>query len=177
MRLLDGIHHIAFITSDMDRLISFYERIFEARVTLDLEDEDLRHVFIEVGPNTLLHPFEVPGIEPRANNHCSTAAASTISPSTLPARRSSASYAVGSSPKGQAMAPLPTWDRCLLSASPIPMGAGTKWSGPSRACLAGRPRSWSTGKRSRWTERTSPGTDPRVRGCICQVEREARELF
>jgi catechol 2,3-dioxygenase-like lactoylglutathione lyase family enzyme len=63
MRLLDGIHHIAFITSDMDRLISFYERIFEARVTLDLEEEGLRHVFIEVGPNTLLHPFEVPGIE------------------------------------------------------------------------------------------------------------------
>jgi catechol 2,3-dioxygenase-like lactoylglutathione lyase family enzyme len=60
---LDGIHHVAFITPDMDRLISFYERIFEARVTLDLEEEELRHVFIEVGPSTLLHPFEVPGIE------------------------------------------------------------------------------------------------------------------
>jgi catechol 2,3-dioxygenase-like lactoylglutathione lyase family enzyme len=48
---LDGIHHVAFLTSDMDRLISFYERIFEARVTLDLEEEGLRHVFIEVGPH------------------------------------------------------------------------------------------------------------------------------
>jgi catechol 2,3-dioxygenase-like lactoylglutathione lyase family enzyme len=42
MRLLDGIHHVAFLTSDMDRLISFYERIFEARVTLDLEEEGLQ---------------------------------------------------------------------------------------------------------------------------------------
>jgi len=64
MRLLDGIHHIAFITSDMDRLISFYKRLFEARVTLDLEEEGLRHVFIEVGPNTLLHPG---GIMPAMN--------------------------------------------------------------------------------------------------------------
>ena len=55
---------MAFITSDMDRLISFYELLFEARVTLDLEEEGLRHVFIEVGEHTLLHLFQVPGIEP-----------------------------------------------------------------------------------------------------------------
>jgi catechol 2,3-dioxygenase-like lactoylglutathione lyase family enzyme len=64
MMLLDGIHLVAFFTPDMDRLISFYEHVFEARVTLDLEEEGLRHVFIEVGPHTLLHPFQVPGIEP-----------------------------------------------------------------------------------------------------------------
>jgi hypothetical protein len=29
-----------------------------------LEEEGLRHAFIEVGPHTVLHPFEVPGIEP-----------------------------------------------------------------------------------------------------------------
>jgi catechol 2,3-dioxygenase-like lactoylglutathione lyase family enzyme len=64
MMLLDGIHLVAFFTPDMDRLISFYEHVFEARVTLDLEEEGLRHAFIEVGPHTLLHPFQVPGIEP-----------------------------------------------------------------------------------------------------------------
>ena len=112
MRLLDGIHHVAFITSDMDRLIAFYERIFEAQVTLDLEEEGLRHVFIEVGPNTLLHPFEVPVSSPPANSRCSTAAASTISPSTPLAKRYSASYIGGSSPKEPVTAPLPTWDRC-----------------------------------------------------------------
>jgi hypothetical protein len=48
----------------MDRLISFYERVFEARVAVDIEEEGLRHAFIEVGPHTVLHPFEVPGLEP-----------------------------------------------------------------------------------------------------------------
>jgi catechol 2,3-dioxygenase-like lactoylglutathione lyase family enzyme len=45
----------------MDRLIAFYERVFGARVTVDLEEEGLRHAFIEVGPHTVLHPFQVPG--------------------------------------------------------------------------------------------------------------------
>jgi catechol 2,3-dioxygenase-like lactoylglutathione lyase family enzyme len=57
---LDGIHHLTTLTADVDRLIGFYERVFGARVTLDLEEEGIRHVFIEVGPNTVLHPFEVP---------------------------------------------------------------------------------------------------------------------
>ena len=64
MRLLNGIHHLTFVTSDMDRLISFYGRVFGARVTVDLTEEGLRHAFIEVGPRTVLHPFEVPGVEP-----------------------------------------------------------------------------------------------------------------
>ncbi len=64
MTLINGINHLTFITADMDRLIAFYERVFEARVTLDLHEGGVRHVFIEVGPNTLLHPFQIPGIEP-----------------------------------------------------------------------------------------------------------------
>lgn len=48
----------------MDRLIAFYERVFGARITVDLAEEGLRHVFIEVGPHTVLHPFQVPGVEP-----------------------------------------------------------------------------------------------------------------
>jgi catechol 2,3-dioxygenase-like lactoylglutathione lyase family enzyme len=62
--LLDDINHLTFITADMDRLISFYERVFDARTTADLEEEGLRHAFIEVGPHTVLHPFQVPGLEP-----------------------------------------------------------------------------------------------------------------
>jgi catechol 2,3-dioxygenase-like lactoylglutathione lyase family enzyme len=62
--LLNDIHHLTFITADLDRLIGFYERVFEARVTVDLEEEGLRHAFIEVGPHTVLHPFQVPGVEP-----------------------------------------------------------------------------------------------------------------
>jgi catechol 2,3-dioxygenase-like lactoylglutathione lyase family enzyme len=64
LQLLNGIHHLTFVTSDMDRLIAFYERVFEARVTVDLEEEGLRHAFIEVGPRTVLHPFQVPGVDP-----------------------------------------------------------------------------------------------------------------
>jgi hypothetical protein len=33
-------------------------------VTVDLEEEGLRHAFIAVGPHTVLHPFQVPGVEP-----------------------------------------------------------------------------------------------------------------
>jgi len=64
MRLLNDIHHLTFVTADMDRLIDFYERVFDARTTLDLEEEGLRHAFIEVGPHTVLHPFQVPGVDP-----------------------------------------------------------------------------------------------------------------
>ena len=61
--LLDGIHHLTTLTADLDRLIGFYERVFGARVTLDLEEDGLRHAFIELGPTTVLHPFQVPGVE------------------------------------------------------------------------------------------------------------------
>jgi catechol 2,3-dioxygenase-like lactoylglutathione lyase family enzyme len=64
MQLLNDIHHLTLVTADMDRLIGFYERVFGARVTVDLEEEGLRHAFIEVGPHTVLHPFQVPGIDP-----------------------------------------------------------------------------------------------------------------
>ena len=62
--LLDGVNHLTFITADMDRLIGFCERLFGARTTVDLEEEGLRHALIEVGPNTMLHPFHIPGVEP-----------------------------------------------------------------------------------------------------------------
>jgi catechol 2,3-dioxygenase-like lactoylglutathione lyase family enzyme len=63
LQLLNGIHHLTFVTSDMARLIAFYERVFGAQVTADLEEEGLRHAFIEVGPRTVLHPFQVPGVD------------------------------------------------------------------------------------------------------------------
>ncbi len=63
MTLLSGIHHLTFLTADMDRLIAFYSRVFDATVTLDLEEDGLRHAFIEIGPRTVLHPFEIPGVD------------------------------------------------------------------------------------------------------------------
>ena len=63
MSLTKDLHHMTFLTADMDRLISFYERIFDARVTLDNEEGGVRHAFIAIGPHTVLHPFQVPGVE------------------------------------------------------------------------------------------------------------------
>src|SRR5918995_6532589 len=59
MRLVEGIQHLTFLCDDLDRLAGFYERVFEARKTLDLTEEGFRHIFLEVGPTTVLHPFQI----------------------------------------------------------------------------------------------------------------------
>jgi catechol 2,3-dioxygenase-like lactoylglutathione lyase family enzyme len=64
MSLVNGIHHLTFITADMDRLIAFYGRVFDASVTLDLTEGPIRHAFINVGDSTVLHPFQIPGKMP-----------------------------------------------------------------------------------------------------------------
>lgn len=59
MHLVDGVHHVTFLTEDLDRLLAFYVRVFDADVTLDMAEEGLRHAFITVGPTTVLHPFQM----------------------------------------------------------------------------------------------------------------------
>lgn len=59
MGLVEGVHHVTFLTEDVERLAAFYERVFEARKTLDMTEEGLRHVFLSVGSTTVLHPFQV----------------------------------------------------------------------------------------------------------------------
>lgn len=59
MRLVEGVHHLTFLTEDVDRLAAFYERVLEARKTLDMTEEGVRHVFLEIGPSTVLHPFQI----------------------------------------------------------------------------------------------------------------------
>ena len=59
MRLVEGIEHLTFLSNDLDRLAGFYDRVFEARKTLDLTEEGFRHIFLEVGPTTVLHPFQI----------------------------------------------------------------------------------------------------------------------
>jgi catechol 2,3-dioxygenase-like lactoylglutathione lyase family enzyme len=61
--LTAGSHHVATLTADMDRLIGFYERVFDARVVLDMEEDGLRHIFIDLGSGFVLHPFQIPGVE------------------------------------------------------------------------------------------------------------------
>ncbi len=64
MALLDGIHHVATLTADLDRLIDFYRRDFDAPAIFDEEEDGVRHAFILLGPNTLLHPFQLSWTEP-----------------------------------------------------------------------------------------------------------------
>ena len=44
--------------------MTFYEDVFEARRTLDMTEEGIRHVFIDVGGGTVLHPFQFVGEGP-----------------------------------------------------------------------------------------------------------------
>ena len=57
------MHHVSTLTANLDRLIAFYQRVLDAPVVLDMEEEGLRHAFISLGPTTLLHPFEIPGTD------------------------------------------------------------------------------------------------------------------
>lgn len=59
MGLVEGVHHVTFLTEDIDRLVAFYERVLAARKTVDMTEEGVRHVFLEVGATTVLHPFEI----------------------------------------------------------------------------------------------------------------------
>ena len=59
MKLVEGVHHVTFLTEDIDRLAAFYERVFDATKTLDMTEEGVRHVFLEIGLTTVLHPFQI----------------------------------------------------------------------------------------------------------------------
>jgi catechol 2,3-dioxygenase-like lactoylglutathione lyase family enzyme len=59
MSLVVGVHHVTFLTEDIERLSAFYQRVFDAKTTLDMIEEGVRHVFLEVGPTTVLHPFQI----------------------------------------------------------------------------------------------------------------------
>jgi catechol 2,3-dioxygenase-like lactoylglutathione lyase family enzyme len=60
-RLLTGLHHVATITRDMDRLLRFYDEVFDAKPIFDLVAPglDYRHVGIDVG-GAVVHAWEVP---------------------------------------------------------------------------------------------------------------------
>ena len=63
MALTSGTHHLATLTADMDRLIGFYQRVFDARLVDDMNEEGLRHAFLDLGGGFLLHPFQIPGTD------------------------------------------------------------------------------------------------------------------
>jgi catechol 2,3-dioxygenase-like lactoylglutathione lyase family enzyme len=67
--LTDGLNHVAFLTSDLDRLEDFYTSVFDAEVAHDggePGDEPAgppgtRMAVINVGPHTELNVFQIDG--------------------------------------------------------------------------------------------------------------------
>jgi catechol 2,3-dioxygenase-like lactoylglutathione lyase family enzyme len=58
--MLAGFNHVATITDDLDRLMAFYREVLGATIVADLQEDGLRHAFIQVGESAILHPFELP---------------------------------------------------------------------------------------------------------------------
>jgi len=60
--LLNGFNHVALLTNDTDRLVSFYREVFDAKVDgQHQEHEHVRLTFIRVGEAAELNVFEVDG--------------------------------------------------------------------------------------------------------------------
>ena len=62
--LLDGVNHVAVLTSDTDALHAFSREAFDAKVSQDFRAEPhMRPSFVDVGPHTELDVFQVDGAE------------------------------------------------------------------------------------------------------------------
>jgi catechol 2,3-dioxygenase-like lactoylglutathione lyase family enzyme len=57
-----GFNHVATVTSDLDRLVDFYQRAFGAIVTFEMEEEGdhPRMSILDLGGGAALNVFEVP---------------------------------------------------------------------------------------------------------------------
>jgi catechol 2,3-dioxygenase-like lactoylglutathione lyase family enzyme len=57
-----GFNHVATLTSDMERLVGFYQGAFGAAVTFEMEarDDHPRMVILDLGGGAALNVFEVP---------------------------------------------------------------------------------------------------------------------
>jgi catechol 2,3-dioxygenase-like lactoylglutathione lyase family enzyme len=64
MQLVNGISHVATVTDDLDRMVSFYQRVFDAEVSEVMEEEGLRHQLVLLGDQVALHPFELSWTQP-----------------------------------------------------------------------------------------------------------------
>jgi catechol 2,3-dioxygenase-like lactoylglutathione lyase family enzyme len=62
MTLLDGFNHVAILTSDADRLHTFYAEVFDAKVShVKKEGTGVQLSFVDVGDGVELNVFEIEG--------------------------------------------------------------------------------------------------------------------
>ena len=59
--LLDGINHVALMTHDTDRLVAFYQEVFDAEIGAHLEEFDgaIQLTFIRIGQTAELNVFQI----------------------------------------------------------------------------------------------------------------------
>jgi catechol 2,3-dioxygenase-like lactoylglutathione lyase family enzyme len=61
-----GIHHVALLSSDVERTIRFYQELLEFPLTEIFENRDYRgsnHFFFDLGRGNLLAFFDFPGLD------------------------------------------------------------------------------------------------------------------
>jgi catechol 2,3-dioxygenase-like lactoylglutathione lyase family enzyme len=59
--LLDGINHVAIITDDIDRFVSFYAEVFDATVSHRQTMGEGTLTLVDIGPRTELNVFQLDG--------------------------------------------------------------------------------------------------------------------
>ncbi|HVM52612.1 MAG TPA: VOC family protein [Acidimicrobiales bacterium] len=58
-----GVHHLALITTDMDRTVRFWHGVLGARLVTTLATPAFRHYFFEIGTGNTIAFFEYFGVE------------------------------------------------------------------------------------------------------------------
>lgn len=61
MSVVTGLNHVAIMTSDLERFISFYTTAFGFEVVFRESVPGMRHAVLRIGAQSWLHPVEVPG--------------------------------------------------------------------------------------------------------------------
>src|SRR5512145_1049964 len=61
-----GLHHVALLSSDVERTVRFYQEILEFPLTEIFENRDYKgsnHFFFDIGNGNLLAFFDLPGLD------------------------------------------------------------------------------------------------------------------
>src|SRR5581483_4395656 len=61
-----GLHHVALLSSDVERTVRFYQDVLEFPLTELIENRDYRgssHFFFDIGNGNLLAFFDLPGLD------------------------------------------------------------------------------------------------------------------
>lgn len=60
-----ALHHVALVTNDMEKTVRFYREVLRSEIAMAHRqgEDNIRHYFITVAPNTVFASFEFPDAE------------------------------------------------------------------------------------------------------------------